>query len=1031
VAATSQKIPYVDFQLRSDLDRYLRHSRSILNKTEWYFGGRQLEVDSLHIDQNVITEQIKERIRLPGNERLESEPEFKQSPLEITQQAKLYELSNNFPERVQTTWSNAVGKNDLRLAIIGAPGSGKSFTTKYTVIQKIDYALDLSQRRDCKLEDIQIPIWVTATELASQNIDQPAAALEAIVRSSLAKFRLTEKFFKLLRHKLDLVFDQPSDNSHYSARNEIYLVVDSLDELPENLKDSFHNISTNLDKPSLQLVVTCRTLQWNERSSWLGFMPKEKVEIALLTKSQQRKFSSQFFRERQDLRSTMRGLLDGNPALSHAFTTPLLLMFGCLLHGEVEHAIDESTTYVQIYGSVISKIFSGSWREDSKKPYWANSRIETGRHLELLDKICWELFQKDPEANLFTLADWKQACQKARTIGEDEDIKTYDFLAALEKLGFIVEAGYKQALPQWSFAHRTFLEFLAARALAKRDDWLEIAREHFWLAPEWLECLTFLAGFLEVKKVKTLIQAVRTEKDDIFGSMVFLEAELTALSHLSGKDIEPICDAIIYGLVQKHVWEDVLLMKRPERTSDSNLYEGFLKPALSSLNLNSFCHEYIFETLFRPIINLLQNQNDNIGRARLGAASALAFLGNDSPKVVKALIKSVRTDKDPRVRWLATAALRESGDNSLEVTDVLTNSLKTDQDEFLRRTTAGSLRALGNDSRDVIDALVQCLQNDEDTLVRMEAADGLGTLGNDSPGVIDALISSLENDEYVAVRERAATVLGAMKSDSPKAIKALINSLQIDPNYWVRGKAAVALYELDNDSPEVIDALTKYWQPDENYSTRQVSVKMLNRLFRSSSEDRGAFIKALIKSLQDSADREIRKDAALALGCYGDNSPEIIDALISSLQNDEDDSPVEFWPRFGGNVRESAATALGKLGDNSPKVMDAIINSMLTAESESTRFYTANALGNICVRNKSSLSYSDVLKIMKLIASQLNQDGYILDSKFSKPLFEMWQACRTNENNPTLTWKILRTAPPRPNLVAKIFHIWPNLIRHF
>jgi Cdc6-like AAA superfamily ATPase len=242
-----QEVPYLNFQLRDDVERYLLETRRILNKTEWYFGGRQLEIDSLHIDHNVITEQVKERPKGPEDDNRRFETEFSQHPLEITQQAKLYELSSNFPERVQTTWSNAVGKNDLRLAIIGAPGSGKSFTTKNTVIQKIDEALDLSRRRVCKLEDIQIPIWVTATELASQNIDQPAAALEAIVRGSMQEFKLSERFFRLLRHRLELVFDQASDDSRYSARKHIYLVVDSLDELPENLKDSFKNISKGLD----------------------------------------------------------------------------------------------------------------------------------------------------------------------------------------------------------------------------------------------------------------------------------------------------------------------------------------------------------------------------------------------------------------------------------------------------------------------------------------------------------------------------------------------------------------------------------------------------------------------------------------------------------------------------------------------------------------------------------------------------------------------------------------------------------------
>jgi HEAT repeat protein len=750
------------------------------------------------------------------------------------------------------------------------------------------------------------------------------------------------------------------------------------------------------------------------RSSWLGFTPKEKVEIAPLTKSQQRKFSSQFFVERQDLRSTMRGVLDGNPALSHAFTTPLLLTFGCLLHGEPERVINESTTYVQIYGLVISGIFAGSWREDSKKPYWAVDQIMKERHLNLLDKICWEIFQKKPEVNLFTLTDWTTAYEKAKTNPAESAVDPDKFLTALEKLGFVVEAeSNKHAHTQWSFAHRTFLEFLAARALAKReDDWLRIARQHFWFAPEWLECLTFLAGLLEVNNVKRLINAVRNQKDDIFGSMIFLEARFTGVSNLSGEVTETICNKIINGLSEK---------KRDYR-SVSNLFAGYLNLAHSYLNLNRSCRVYIFDKFFRPIIK---------------NAEELSRVVYDQPELVNTLIDSLVKAKNDSVRRYAAKGLGNLGNSSPEVIEALISAVEETREfhgssEFIKRrdldnvreSAAEALGKLGNASEEVIAVLIKCLLNDKDHGygVLQTAAKALGNLGNDSSKVIAALIYSLKSDADFRVRHYAALALCKLGNRSTELISALINSV-LEPKQYencFRESAAQELCELGHDSSEVAASLIGLLRSNNVGSERYHAAEALGSLGRDSAEVRAV----LINSIRNDSDKWVCKGAARALGNLGNDSEEVLDVLIRCLLNEED---------YHYEVRQSTAEALGNLGNDSPKVIAALIYSQQTSWFRGTRGwvrdYAAVALGKLGIKNKDKMEYSTALQIMKVIANRVNGTISInrgelkQESRFTIPLFEIWQAFHTEENKPILTWKMLRKVP-RLRHPLKARHFW-------
>lgn len=974
MSTLTHDIPYLSFQLRDDLERYLVHSRKLLNEMHWYYNGRRLEVDALHIDQNVITEQIQQRRSLIGNEEQESKPEIKQHPLEITNQAHLYELTERFSERVRTRWSVALGKRDLKLAIIGAPGSGKSFTTTNEVIRRIDEVLYQSHYRACPLDDIQIPIWVTATEFASQNTNEPAEAIEKIVRASMKPFRLSEKFFRFLRQKLDLVFDEAIDRPSSSAKH-LFLVVDSLDELPQANLSSFKKISSLLDKSGLQLIVTCRTFDWPDRQSDLGFAPKETVEIAPLTPSQQRRFTDNFFCADDEQRSAMRTLFDGNPALQHAFTTPLLLTFGCLLHGD--GVLKANTGYVKMYGLVIAGIFEGRWR--SIKPYWHDDDVKTAQHIALLDKVGWSIFQANPAVNLFTQGDWEKACENlSSTLGERAIIPG-DFLGELRRLGFVQRAGFNdRAQQQWSFKHRTFLEFLAARALSERSDWLEIARGHFWFAPEWLECLTFLVGLLDVNDATNLIDAVRAEKNDIFGSMTFLEAKLTGASNLRGEVIGLICDQIVYGLADAYV--KVLEYRYGERSQilkDQNIYKPYIKSANSFLELNIDCFDYVFENFIKKLIAYVGNyENDEALRVYVGLA--LCKLWKADREVVNFLVETLRNDEnDSLIRVNSISALCELREVDDTVINVLVDTLRTESELFvLRGHAARALGNLANTDREVIDVLVQTLRNNSDDVwVSDKAVDALVKLCRADGQVIEVLDQVLRSkSDNIRFHFYLAEVLAHLGEANDLVIDCLLQVFRTESEDLnvLRNRSVEALVNLGKINEPVVDLLNRIRSNEGNASALGGYVR--NALWQLGNTD------SLLFSAKDQAYSNTQNEPLVRLVCacdlvrFGKADGQVVEFLVEFLRNAGNDS-VE---------RGMAAEALGELRKADDHVVNALVQIL---RDESVDIYlhdlTAKALSNLG-------KVKDVpLSLIVLLSKQLDKAKYVLNSDFADPLFQI------------------------------------------
>jgi HEAT repeat protein len=834
-------------QLPAAVQRYLQQLIAKLDETPWYCNGQQLTNQRLFTPLRVLVTKPRrqeEGSRRPSEREGAEAQKEKPGDAYAELQAPLYELTREYAQKEEIRWEEFVRRvqHEKRAALIGAPGSGKTFGTRHLVLTLAQRALQQLQQGVAP-DEIQIPLWLPATQLAQ--VGDLASAIAQFLPSAPREW---------LQRALE--------------QGRFMLIIDALDELPTSQEGRFRACAQQLDAATGVVLVTCRTMHWDERSRWLGWRTlPDAAELAPLNPREQQAIAKQFFDAGAPEAQAMQRLLRESFVLRHACRTPLLLTFACLLHSE--NLLRSEFTYAQLYAHILRCLIRGTWR-NAAEPL-ASSEVGEERVLCQLETLVWNLFLQSPERNLFTLDAWVRAGSNAPSAPLDPA----ELLETLERLGVVVAAGYDwRGYPQWSFAHRSILEFLAARHLSRQENWREEISQHFRFQPEWWEVLTFLAGLVE--NADPLVERLEQEQDDLFGSMLLLQARVVGFGRVS--------DAVAQRVAKRAV----------ERYLSREIPEKFTLPPLQALG--------------RHVVPLLvQALQDEHRWVRAAACEALGKIGD--PQAIPPLLQALQ-DEDWEVRKAAYEALGAIGDP--QAIPPLLQALK-DEAWGVLEAACEALGKIGDPQ--AIPPLLQALK-DEDWWIREAACEALGKIGD--PQAIPHLIQALQ-DEYYRVREAACRALGRI--GDPQAIPHLIQALQ-DEYYGVRRVACWALGAIGD--PQAIPPLLQALQ-DEAGEVRMVACWALGAigdpqaipplLQALKDEDRwvreaacGALgrigdpqaIPHLIQALKDK-DSCVRKAACEALGEIGD--PQAIPHLIQALQD---------WDYF---VRAAACEALGKIGD--------------------------------------------------------------------------------------------------------------------
>lgn len=201
--------------------------------------------------------------------------------------------------------------------------------------------------------------------------------------------------------------------------------------------------------------------------------------------------------------------IDGNPRIAELAVNPLLLTVIALVH-RYRAALPEKRA--ELYEEAV-EVLLGAWDKAKgleTEAQLAGRRLDTGDRRSLLEPAAFWLHeqkQRDIESDelrplvLPTFVGLASGDKHLADKAVDEFLRVVN-----ERSGLLVERG----TGVYGFAHQTFQEYLAARALASRDDFVGYTINHLpdsW----WREVILLEAGYLSTqgkRRVSELIRAI-------------------------------------------------------------------------------------------------------------------------------------------------------------------------------------------------------------------------------------------------------------------------------------------------------------------------------------------------------------------------------------------------------------------------------------------------------------------------------------------------------------------------------------------
>lgn len=178
---------------------------------------------------------------------------------------------------------------------------------------------------------------------------------------------------------------------------------------------------------------------------------------------------------------------------------------------------------------------------------------------------------------------------------------------------------------------------------------------------------------------------------------------------------------------------------------------------------------------------------------KTAVATALARLGEESPRVVEALIERLDHD-EARDRQGALIVLERLEGAAAPAVPRVARLLAEDPDERVRRFAVATLEAVGPASRPAVPALLATVREDDSERIREYSARALPAVGAPVAQALPVLTAALEDPDW-GVRAAAARALGEYGPEAAAA-RAALEAAAGDPEEPVRQAARQALEAL-------------------------------------------------------------------------------------------------------------------------------------------------------------------------------------------------------------------------------------------
>ena len=371
--------------------------------------------------------------------------------------------------KLRITAKNGAGQSDLdadglaqqcqRLAILGEPGSGKTWLARRAARRCAEDALDALAAAGT-LNDVELPLYTTCARLFSAAADGDRDIREAAVSSALSQ--IGDLGGSRLTKALRLFFID---------RNEpTVLVIDSLDEA-RGSDDPLRRADTL----PWRIILTSRPSSWNNQLRIEKGNDSYRVgELQPLRYPDDvEPFIECWFGRQSKPGQHLAEQIAQHSYLQRAATVPLILAFYCIIGGDKPLPDRQN----DVYPLVIRRMLTGRWRGghvgNSQKP-------DLKACLRQLQAWAWSgAASNHPVSGMGT---WADDIPTDPVRLDDADAEALDHVATPVDAG---DLDTEKILRR--FVHRSIREHLVAEEVAglSVDDAVKVLLPHLWYDPDW------------------------------------------------------------------------------------------------------------------------------------------------------------------------------------------------------------------------------------------------------------------------------------------------------------------------------------------------------------------------------------------------------------------------------------------------------------------------------------------------------------------------------------------------------------------